>query len=47
MCSMTSRRRKVGKAFALIKAAAADDAWFGALLNFLIYTGARLGEALA
>jgi hypothetical protein len=26
---------------------AADDARFGALLNFLIYTGARLGEALA
>jgi integrase len=35
------------QAFALIKAATADDARFGALLKFLIYTGARLGEALA
>jgi integrase len=35
------------QAFALIKAATADDGRFGALLKFLIYTGARLGEALA
>jgi integrase len=34
-------------AFALIKAATAHDARFGALLAFLTYTGARLGEALA
>jgi hypothetical protein len=47
MCSMTSRRRKVGEGVRPYQAAAADDARFGALLNFLIYTGARLGEALA
>jgi integrase len=35
------------QAFALIKAATEHDARFGALLAFLTYTGARLGEALA
>jgi integrase len=35
------------QAFALIKAATAHDARFGALLTFLLYTGARLNEALS
>lgn len=34
-------------AFALIRAGTQLDARFGALLTFLLYTGARLGEALA
>jgi integrase len=35
------------QAFALIKAATAHDARFGALLIFRLYTGARLNEALS
>lgn len=35
------------QAFALIEAATAHDARFGALLMFLLYTGARLNEALS
>jgi integrase len=35
------------RAFALLHAAEAVDAQFGALCTFLLYTGCRLGEALA